>query len=164
MNGREDDYNWVGPYMHSRQMVAVRSDSEIESLSDLDGESVAVQSSTKPESLFLDADPDDTTIPDVKDVYCMEDMNEVFSALQADYVDAVAGHETALTQYMDTTPGEYRLLDDVLLSTDIGIAFGVDMNYDKSVKLSTAIDQMRADGTLSRILADYGIEEGGENA
>jgi polar amino acid transport system substrate-binding protein len=150
--------------MHSRQMVVVREDRAIETLSDLDGESVAVQSSTKPESLFLDADPDDETIPDVKDVYCMEDMNEVFSALQADYVDAVAGHETTLTQYMATTPGKYRMLSDVLLSTNIGVAFGVGMNEDKSAALTQALDEMRADGTLGQILETYGIEEGGENA
>ena len=29
MNGREDKYQWAGPYLYSRQMVAVRKESEI---------------------------------------------------------------------------------------------------------------------------------------
>ena len=37
MNGREDKYRWVGPYMNSRQAVAVRADSNIYALSDLSG-------------------------------------------------------------------------------------------------------------------------------
>lgn len=48
MNGREDKYRWVGPYMNSRQAVAVRADSNIYALSDLSGKRVAVQSSSKP--------------------------------------------------------------------------------------------------------------------
>ena len=47
MNGREDKYRWVGPYMNSRQAVAVRADSNIYALSDLSGKRVAVQSSPK---------------------------------------------------------------------------------------------------------------------
>ena len=35
MNGRETKYQWAGPYMYSRQVVAVRADSDIQSLSDL---------------------------------------------------------------------------------------------------------------------------------
>ena len=33
MNGRETKYQWAGPYMYSRQVVAVRADSDIQSLS-----------------------------------------------------------------------------------------------------------------------------------
>jgi tripartite-type tricarboxylate transporter receptor subunit TctC len=36
------DYNWVGPYMYSRQMVVVPEDSPIETLADLTDGTVAV--------------------------------------------------------------------------------------------------------------------------
>ena len=35
MNGREDKYQWAGPYLYSRQMVAVRAESEIKKVQDL---------------------------------------------------------------------------------------------------------------------------------
>ena len=53
MDGREEEYQWAGPYLHSRQVVAVRSDSDIYTLQDLAGKVVAVQSTTKPEELFF---------------------------------------------------------------------------------------------------------------
>ena len=52
MDGREEEYQWAGPYMTSYQVIAVRTDSDIYSLQDLEGKTVAVQSTTKPEELF----------------------------------------------------------------------------------------------------------------
>ena len=37
MNGREDEYQWAGPYLYSRQVIAVRTDSKIRNISDLAG-------------------------------------------------------------------------------------------------------------------------------
>ena len=54
MDGREEEYQWAGPYLYSRQVVAVRSDSDIYTLQDLAGKVVAVQSTTKPEELFFE--------------------------------------------------------------------------------------------------------------
>ena len=53
MTGREDLYQWAGPYLYSRQMVAVRANSDIHTLADLAGLRVAVQATGKPEALFL---------------------------------------------------------------------------------------------------------------
>lgn len=53
MDGRENDYKWAGPYMVSRQVVAVNENSNIKKLSDLSGKVIAVQASTKPEDIFL---------------------------------------------------------------------------------------------------------------
>lgn len=48
MNGREDKYRWVGPYMNSRQAVAVRADSNIYSLSDLSGKELPCSQAPSP--------------------------------------------------------------------------------------------------------------------
>jgi polar amino acid transport system substrate-binding protein len=155
MSGREDDYNWVGPYMYSRQMVAVRSDSGIEKLSDLNGGRVAVMSSTKPESVFLQRASEQ--VPEVEDVYCMENMDLVFSALQSGYVDAVAGHETVMRQYMENMPGHYRLLEEDLLAVEVGVAFPKGQDTELSEALRQALDDMEEDGTLQKTLAAYEI-------
>ena len=44
---------WAGPYLYSRQMVAVRKESEINTIQDLEGKKIAVQATTKAEDLFL---------------------------------------------------------------------------------------------------------------
>ena len=53
MEGRLDDYRWAGPYVASRQVVAVNENSDMYKLSDLEGKNLAVQSTTKPEGIFL---------------------------------------------------------------------------------------------------------------
>ena len=66
INGREDLYNWTEPYMYSREVVAVTKDSSITKLSDLKGKRVAVQSTTRPEEMFLSGN--NPRIPEVLEV------------------------------------------------------------------------------------------------
>ena len=70
VTGRENDYHWAGPYMLSHEVVAVNNSSKIYKLSDLKNKVIAVQSTTKPEELFLKQT--DPKIPKVKQVYSME--------------------------------------------------------------------------------------------
>ena len=62
MDGRENEYNWAGPYMVSCEVVAVSVESDIYTLADLEDKTVAVQTTTKPEEIFLDREDD--RIPD----------------------------------------------------------------------------------------------------
>ena len=79
MDGRENDYKWAGPYMVSRQVVAVNENSNIQKLSDLSGKVIAVQASTKPEDIFLNRT--NPSIPLVKDVYSLENRKLLFTSL-----------------------------------------------------------------------------------
>ena len=65
MTDREADYNWAGPYMRSRQVVAVNEDSDIWTLQDLEGKVIAVQSTTKPEEIIRSHDG---TLPQLQKV------------------------------------------------------------------------------------------------
>ena len=47
VTGRENDYHWAGPYMLSRQVIAVNDSSKINKLSDLKNKIIAVQSTTR---------------------------------------------------------------------------------------------------------------------
>ena len=58
MEGRLNDYKWAGPYISSRQVIAVNKDSDIYTLDDLKGKNVAVQSTTKPEDILLNGNYD----------------------------------------------------------------------------------------------------------
>lgn len=79
--GRENEYNWTEPYMISRQVVAVNRSSDIYRLSDLEGKTIAVQSTTKPESIFLERT--DSRIPLVREVYSLEDSRTALHLLSA---------------------------------------------------------------------------------
>ena len=153
MEGREALYHWAGPYMVSRQVVAVNDDSSIQSLSDLAGKSIAVQSTGKPEEIFLESGEPD--IPQFEDIISLEDRSVQYATLDCGYVDAIAAHETTILQYMADYGADFRILEEPLLITGIGAAFSVNDNRGLAQELTDTFAQMRQDGTMQEIVGRY---------
>ena len=153
MQGRETLYRWAGPYMVSRQVVAVNTDSSIQSLSDLAGKTVMVQSTTKPEGIFLSGS--DPRIPQTVEVFSIEDRSVQYAMLACGYVDAIAAHETAILQYMKDNNAVFRILEEPLLVTGLGVAFAKNDSRGLDLQLNDTFAQMREDGTLERIVGKY---------
>ena len=107
MEGRLDDYRWAGPYIASRQVVAVNENSDIYKLSDLEGKNLAVQSTTKPEGIFLTRM--DERIPKLENlislghrelIYTLEEMRQDGTSLKI------------IEKYLDD-PQKYLEVDDL---------------------------------------------------
>ncbi len=154
--GRENSYQWAGPYLYSRQVVVVRADSDIYKLSDLEDKLVSVMSSTKPETLFLNKTY--SYIPDIKDLYCFKNLELAFAAMRKGYTDAVSGHETAIQICMDDDKGNYRILDETLLKVQVGVAFDKDSTNQPVEDISNVINDMKEDGTIDKIVSKYGLD------
>ena len=153
IDGREEQYRWTEPYLYSRQVVAVRRDSGIQSFADLAGKRVAVQSTTKPEELFLlHQDP---RIPAVGEVFSLQNRELVYPYLSKGYADAIAAHEMAILQCMADYDLEYRILDEPLFTVGLGVAFARGDERGLERELSETFAQMREDGTMERILQKY---------
>ena len=153
MQGRETLYRWAGPYMVSRQVVAVNADSSIQSLSDLAGKTVMVQSTSKPEGIFLSGS--DPRIPQTVEVFSIEDRSVQYAMLACGYVDAIAAHEMAILQYMKDNNAVFRILEEPLLVTGLGVAFAKNDSRGLDHQLNDTFAQMREDGTLERIVGKY---------
>ena len=153
MEGREALYHWAGPYMVSRQVVAVNDDSSIQSLSDLAGKSIAVQSTGKPEELFLSGS--DPRLPQGVDVFSIEDRSVQYALLGCGYVDAIASHETTILQYMKDNSVAFRILSEPLLVTGLGVAFATNDSRGLDSQLNDTFAQLREDGTLEQIVGKY---------
>ena len=153
MDGREQLYRWVGPYMVSRQVVAVNADSGIETLADLAGKTMMVQSTTKPEEIFLAGT--DPRIPQLGEVLSTEDRSVQYAMLNCGYVDAIAAHETAILQYMQDCNADFRILEEPLLVTGIGVAFALNDTRGLDEQLTETFAAMRADGTMKQIVGRY---------
>ena len=153
IDGREEEYNWAGPYMISRQVVAVNEDSDIYSPSDLKGKKIAVQSTTKPETIFTAHK--DSRIPQVQEVFSLQNRELIYPFLSKGYVDAVAAHETAILQYMKDYELEYRILEEPLLTVGLGVAFSKNDDRGINKKLTETFSEMRKDGTMAKILGKY---------
>ena len=151
--GREDLYNWSDPYMISTQGVAVNKTSDIYSLADLKDKVIAVQTTSKPEEIFLNRLDD--RIPELKNVISTDSKAVQYAALDCGYVDAIASHITAIEQYKKDYGSDFRILDEVLFTTGIGVAFSKNDTRGLEKELSEVFKQMRQDGSLASIVGKY---------
>ena len=166
MNGREDKYQWAGPYLYSRQMVAVRAESEIKKVQDLKGKRVAVQATTKAEDLFLHNI--DSDLPQMEQVNCFSTTNELYAALRKSYVDAIAGHEAMLNSLVQDGEGSYRMLEESVYTSKLGIAFKKGTHKKLTEELTETLKEMQGEGITEKIVIKYGLDAdkilpGGEN-
>ena len=152
MDGREDEYRWAGPYMRSHQVVAVNVNSDIETLRDLEGKVIAVQSTTKPGDIIRSHDG---TLPPLRKVISVQKRDLIFILLSKGYVDALAAHDTSIQRFMEETGLEFRILDQPLLTVGLGVAFDKDDARGLNTRLTQVLDEMRADGTTREILSKY---------
>ena len=150
MDGREDEYRWAGPYMKSHQVVAVNPDSDIYTLSDLAGRTIAVQSTTKPEDIIRSGG-----LPQLRKVLSVQKRDLIFILLSKGYVDAIAAHDTAVDQFMAECGLEFRILDEPLLTVGLGAAFDRDDTRGLDTALDQTLDEMRADGTIRAVIEKY---------
>ena len=150
---RQDEYTWAGPYLHSRQVVAVRTSSDIYTLADLADKTLVVQSTTKPEKLFLDAAANG--LPQLRAVYSLQDRDLIYTTLIKGYADALAAHESAIRQFMKDYSVEYRILAEPLMQADLGVAFAKDRADDLPQRLTETFREMLADGTTREIVSRY---------
>lgn len=152
MDGREDEYRWAGPYMKSEQVIAVNENSDIYTMSDLEGKLIAVQSSTKPEDIIREHGEG---IPDFRKVISVKKRDLIFTMLGKGYVDAASAHITAVEQFMRDSGMKFRVLDEPLLTVGLGAAFDNDDDRGIDTELSEVMKQMNSDGTTARIIGKY---------
>lgn len=153
MSGRKERYNWAGPYLVSRQAVAVNKNSSIHRLADLEGKFIAVQTSTKPEEIFTQHNK--SNIPHVKKLYSLSNRDLIYAMLGKGYVDAIAMHKSAIEQYNKDVGTSYRILEEPILITGLGVAFARNDKRGIAERLDKTLQEMRADGTTKKIVAKY---------
>lgn len=156
MNDREEDYQWAGPYLYSRQVIAVNSDSRIYTFEDLSDKNVGVQITTRAANLFLHTI--DSDLPEVKQVNCFATTEDMFAALRKGYVDAIAGHEALLNQFIANGKGEYRLLEESPHISRVGVAFEKGTHVELAKEMDELIKEMSQDGTIGSIAEKYGLD------
>lgn len=157
MNDREDEYLWAGPYAQDREVVAVLAESEIKTLADLEGKTIAVQMTSQAEKMFLSSEY--YALPRLKSVFSLYDLSESVSAMRRKYVDACVGHKSVLVNKLISSAVEYRLLDETLLYTNLGVAFDKSRTDDTCALLDRTLDDMKKDGTIRAIFQKHGVDE-----
>ncbi len=158
MNGREDMYRWAGPYLTDDELVAVAADSDITTLDDLAGRTLAVRIASKGEDYFL-KEHGTAILSDANTMLCTFDStSDAFSFFGKGYADAVIGHCTSLNSFMAHDPSLYRYLDEPLMTLQLGVAFDQSADPALVAQLQQTLDEMKADGTIDAIAAAYGSD------
>ena len=100
LNGREDDYLWSKAYSDNTQMIMVKKDSGIETLADLAGKTVGVQTSTSAYDLLNDEEGQKELCDSFASLEVYETYTIAFNDLKAGAIDAIA---------IDVTSGNYLM-------------------------------------------------------
>ena len=161
IDGRENDYTWSNPYFNNSQIFVVKSDSEINSLDDLNGKVVEAQS----ESSGYNAIMNNTTLKNsLGQIHQVRDYNTALMDMRSGACDAVImDSPTANYHIVEKFNNEgFKILDEPVTFEKYGVAFkkGNDGLKDQVQK---TLDEMFKDGTVERIAqnySDYGINEG----
>ena len=93
--------------------------------------------------------------PQTVEVLSIENRSVQYAMLACGYVDGIAAHETGILQYMKDNAIDFRILEEPLLVTGLGIAFAKNDTRGLDSQLTDTLAQMRADGTLERIIGRY---------
>lgn len=162
INGRENDYTWSKPYFNNSQVVVVRSDSGIDSLSDLRNKTVEVQEGN---SVFNNLENDKKSLSDsFKSLVKIKDYNMGFMDLETGVCDAIIvdiGSAKYLLKEKGAS-GQYKILDEPLAYEVYGIGFKKG-NEELRNQVQDTLDEMYADGTVDKIAqkySNYGITDG----
>lgn len=158
MTGIENEYDWTEPYMNIRQVVAVKEDSSIGSIDDLNDKRIAVQSSTKPDDVLSGRTGVRMIVPKLKSLNCFTDISYMFAAINEGYVDAVAGHELVLREYMKTSSVKLRILPEALLDVQVGVAFLKRMHPETIKRINQAFYLLKHNGYMANLVSSYGLD------
>lgn len=145
---REDKYTWTKPYMKNDQVFVVRSDSDINSFEDLAGKTVEVQMDSSAEAVLKENTELSGTFGKLQTV---ADFNTGFMDLEMGGVDALAMNSVVANYQITKRGGEgFKVLDKPVSSEEYAVGFklGNTMLRDE---VQTALEEMKADGTLKSI-------------
>ena len=153
MNGREDDYLWSKPYSDNTQMIMVRKDSGIETLADLAGKIVGVQTSTSAYDLLNDEEGQAALCETFASLEVFETYTIAFNDLKAGAIDAIAIDVTS-GNYLMSGETDYTFLSEELGSEQYAIGFRKD-DTELCDQINAALDALAADGTYDAIGQNY---------
>ena len=145
---REDKYTWTKPYMKNDQVFVVRSDSDISSFEDLAGKTLEVQIDSSAEAVLKENAELSGTFAKLQTV---ADFNTGFMDLEMGSVDALAMN-SVVANYQITKRGSkgFKVLDKPLSSEEYAVGFKLGNTILRD-EVQTALEEMKADGTLKSI-------------
>lgn len=151
MQGREDDYTWVGPYMANNQVFVVTADSDIASKADLAGKAVEVQKDSSGLAALQGEAELSASFGSMTEV---ADYNTALMDLESGACDAVCMDSIVAGYQIKSSGKDMKILDDTLSAEEYGIGFK--KGEDELAKaVQDTLMAMKDDGTVAKISNDW---------
>ena len=151
MQGREDDYTWVGPYMANNQVFVVTGDSDIASKADLAGKAVEVQKDSSGLAALQGEAELSASFGSMTEV---ADYNTALMDLESGACDAVCMDSIVAGYQIKSSGKDMKILDDTLSAEEYGIGFK--KGEDELAKaVYDTLMAMKDDGTVAKISNDW---------
>ena len=161
IQGRENAYTWSCPYVDNSQVVLVKADSPINTIADLAGKTVGVQTDTP---VYTALRGGNDNLPGVaklgstfKELVVEPNYNQAVNELNAGALDAVALDVGVAKRKLADLPGKFRMLGEVIMTETYGIGFKKGNTALKD-QVEETLKAVFADGTGAKIAEKYGIE------
>ncbi|HCS66974.1 MAG TPA: ABC transporter substrate-binding protein [Oribacterium sp.] len=151
MQGREDAYTWVGPYMANNQVFVVNADSAIASKTDLAGKAVEVQKDSSGLAALQDDADLSASFGSLTEV---ADYNTALMDLESGACDAVCMDSIVAGYQIKSSGKNMKILDDTLSAEEYGIGFKKGEDELAKAVHDTLMD-MKDDGTVAKISNDW---------
>ena len=143
---RKESVNFSDSYATGIQVIIVKDDSEIATVDDLEGKTIGVQAGT------------------TGDIYCTDDYGQDYvkqynngalavAALNNDQVDCVIIDNEPAKNFVAANEG-LKILDTEYVTEDYAIAIAKE-NTELLEKINTAMAELKADGTIDKIVNKY---------
>lgn len=151
MQGREDAYTWVGPYMANNQVFVVNADSDIASKADLAGKAVEVQKDSSGLAALQSETELSASFGSMTEV---ADYNTALMDLESGACDAVCMDSIVAGYQIKSSGKDMKILDDTLSAEEYGIGFK--KGEDELAKaVHDTLMAMKDDGTVAKISNDW---------
>ena len=144
---RLENYCMSRPYLANRQVVVVTNDSEIATLADLAGKTVALQSDSSASEALESNEEVNASI--AQKVELLDNLTALMD-LQAGNVDAVILDEVVANYVITENGYPLTVLEESLAPEEYGIGFAKE-NADLCAAVEVALEALKADGTLAEI-------------
>lgn len=162
MNGREGDYTWSSPYIDNSQVVVVKSSSGIESLDELKGKVVVVQTDSSALAAFTGENAEKENVElckEFKELQQVSDYNNAFMNLESGAVDAICMDIGVAKYQLESRGSSFKMLDEYIATEQYAIGFKKG-NTELRDEVQDTLIEMVKDGTFQKIseeweLADY---------
>lgn len=144
---RDAQVEFTKPYLNNAVVIAVKADSDINSIADLAGKVIASQT----ESSGLAAiNKNEELAGSVAEIREFNTFTEAMLDLESVRVDAVAVDKIVANYMMNQTPGKYRLLEETLGDELYGIGCRQGAVALREA-IDTALDELYEDGSIETL-------------